>query len=174
MSDFHVFVSYNVRTQQASADAIAGALRMERCKVFVCSTSLVVGADWRSSINNALMTSVVFFALLNDAYSNSSECITELNYAVGLSNSQKTNKETKVLKIVPVMFKGFNPKSNANIASVVFNWHGVTHDGTLLTNGSPETLRTLLQLARSSLNTSVGDEMKAGRCMLYTCFCYTD
>ena len=62
MSGYQVFVSYNVASQQASADAIAGPLRAEGYKVFVCASSiqqgLREGADWRDSINNAIKTSL--------------------------------------------------------------------------------------------------------------------
>ena len=161
MSGYQVFISYNVSSQQASADAIAGPLRAEGYKVFVCASSIQQGADWRDSINSAIKTSVVIFVLLNDAYSNSTECITELNFAFGLCNSQRKNKEPRVLNIIPVLFKGFNPSTNPNIENLLYNTNGTNHDGTLLTNGSQSTLTNLLRVARDFLNPSGGD-LKTG------------
>ena len=158
MSDFQVFVSYNVATQQASADAIAGVLRAEGYIVFVCASSIPQGATWRTSINSAIATSIVMFALLNDAYSISTECMMELNFAVGLSNSQQKNK--KVLNIIPVLFKGFNPSTNPDIQNVLYNVNGTSHDGTLLTNGNQSTLTNLLRVARGFLNPSAGGDLK--------------
>lgn len=162
MSGYQVFVSYNVGTQQDSANAIAGVLRSEGYKVFVCSDSILQGADWRESINNAIDTSMVLFALLNDAYSNSTECMMELNFAIGLSNAQRKNKESKILHIIPVLFKGFNPSSNPSIKNVLYNVNGTSHDGSLLTNGNSATLVNLLKVARSLLNPVAGSDVKPG------------
>ena len=162
MSGFQVFVSYNVGTQQASADAIACPLRAEGYKVFVCTSSIPQGADWRDSINSAIKTSVVIFVLINDAYSASTECIMELNFAVGLCNSQRKNKEARVLNIIPVLFKGFNPSGNVNIQNLLYNTNGTSHDGTLLTNGNQSTLTNLLRVARGFLNPSAGGDLKQG------------
>jgi hypothetical protein len=164
--DFQVFISYNVGTQQESADAIASALRAEGYNVFVCASSIPQGATWRTSINSAIATSIVMFALLNDAYSVSTECMMELNFAVGLSNSQRKNKEARILNIIPILFKGFNPSTNPDIQNVLYNVNGTNHDGTLLTNGNQATLTNLLKVARGFLSPSAGgnvSDLKPGR-----------
>ena len=79
--DFHVFISYNIKTQQASADALANPLKEEGYKVFVCSTTISEGEDWREHINRGIKSCSVFIALFNNEYSNSPEFISELNYA---------------------------------------------------------------------------------------------
>jgi hypothetical protein len=93
----------------------------------------------------------------------------ELNFAVGLCNSQKKNKEPKVLNIIPVLFKGFNPSVNSSIQNVLYNTNGTNHDGTLLTNGSQSTLTNLLRVARDFLDPSAGD-LKTGMIVEINCY----
>jgi len=161
-SDCQVFISYNTKTQQASADALAGPLRKDGYNVFVCADTIQSGETWRDEINKALASSVAFIALINDAYSKSKECMMELNFALGLSNKAKPEKQPTMfqkaffmrpqpsvqIQVIPVVFKGFNPESNPSILNVMCNLNGLQHDSTLLTLGSNTTLRQLLDTTR--------------------------
>lgn len=148
-----MFISYNMGTQQESADALAKPLREKGYRVFTASSSIPQGADWRSSIHNAIMKSEIFFALINDAYFNSAECTMEITAAIGLTHSQRKRGQTKILKIIPVLFKGYDP-SNPGIANLIYNINAVSHDGTLLTNGSSATLSDLIKIVESLVKTT--------------------
>lgn len=163
--EYQVFISYNTGTQQASADALAGPLRDDGYRVFVCNTSIERGVAWREEIKKAINSCVAFFALINEAYVESAECMMELNFAVGLSNRRKQligkvmtffqrvftarQPNINIIHVIPVIFKGFNPESDPSVNNVVCNFNGRIHDSAVLTTGSPRTLSLLLDEARS-------------------------
>ena len=146
--DINVLISYSARTQQGSAENLALSLRSDGYVVVLCD-DIGVTSDSNEYVQNTL----IFIALLDEAYTESAQCMSDICYAFLLHNQPRSNR---IPHILPVVFRDSTGNvelfSNPDIAVVLNAIRYGKHDAENLITGTPETFIKLLKLTRNLLN----------------------
>lgn len=106
-----IVLSINVRTIGASATRLAAWLEARGVRVWVCTSSLCGGADYREGIARAVKRCTVFIPLINEAWARSGERNDEFNLAKRLhltSAEAGRSRRAARARARPIAFAGLD------------------------------------------------------------------